>query len=250
MVAEVPWYDDDAFWQALAPFMYAPDLNKRIPIEVDGVIEMLPMSPPAKILDLGCGMGLHALELTRRGYQVTGLDRTALYLDAARESARKEHLNVEFVLGDMIEFKRSDAFDFVICVDTSGLSYSPDPETDRRIVGNVLTSLRPGGKFLIQTKGKEVLARVFERRSWLEQDGVFFLVERHTDEAWSWMKNRWIFIQDGNVREFHIEHRLYSASELNDLIKDCGFAQTTVYGGFSGRPYDERASDLIVVAAK
>jgi predicted TPR repeat methyltransferase len=37
------------------------------------------------VLDLGCGTGIHACTLAQKGYQVTGLDRSADMLAKARE---------------------------------------------------------------------------------------------------------------------------------------------------------------------
>ena len=42
-------------------------------------------SHPQTILDLGCGSGAHAFGLTRRGYRVTGVDRSERMLELARE---------------------------------------------------------------------------------------------------------------------------------------------------------------------
>ena len=41
----------------------------------------------ASILDLGCGTGGHALPLAHRGFEVTGIDRSAFMLDQARHKA-------------------------------------------------------------------------------------------------------------------------------------------------------------------
>ena len=50
------------------------------------------IEPGAHILDLCCGVGRHSLELVRRGFHVTGVDRTQLYLDRASRQAEAEVL--------------------------------------------------------------------------------------------------------------------------------------------------------------
>src|ERR1700709_2145942 len=50
--------------------------------------EEVGLAPPyGKALDVGCGTGAHAIELARRGWQVTGVDAVAKALAAAREKA-------------------------------------------------------------------------------------------------------------------------------------------------------------------
>src|SRR3989475_11807180 len=62
--------------------------------------------PGATVLDLCCGPGRHALEFARRGFQVTGVDRTARYLETARTAARGAGLTIELVQEDMRSFHR------------------------------------------------------------------------------------------------------------------------------------------------
>ena len=48
--------------------------TKNTVAEVDFVLEELSLPPGSRILDVGCGTGRHAVELARRGYQITGVD--------------------------------------------------------------------------------------------------------------------------------------------------------------------------------
>ena len=250
MASEKIWHDDDSLWETLAPFMFTSDLLKDTLSEIDDVISLLEIQHRAEILDLGCGQGRHSLELARRGHKVTGLDRTATYIKEARRLAATESLTVEFVQDDMRSFVREDAFNYVVNLFTSGISYFEDIRDDKRIIDNVYKSLKPGGRFLIQTAGKEILARIFQKRDWVERDGAFYLQERNIEKNWSWINNRWIFIRDGRVKEYRIGHRLYGASELSALLADCGFAEVKVYGDLKGSPYDNTAKRLVVVATK
>src|SRR5215469_14902926 len=49
-----------------------------------------------KILDVGCGTGRHAIELTKRGYNMTGIDLSESQLERAREKAEAENLTIDF----------------------------------------------------------------------------------------------------------------------------------------------------------
>ncbi|MBN1246086.1 MAG: class I SAM-dependent methyltransferase [Anaerolineae bacterium] len=241
------WHEDDAFWEAFGPVMFTEDRWRAAPTEVEAILDLLRLPPSATILDLGCGVGRHALELARRGYQVTGVDRTAAYLAEAQDRAAKEGLPDSFVAADMREFVRPGAFDAVLSLYTS-FSYFEDPEDNLRVLENVADSLKPGGQFLLQMNGKEVLARIFQERDWREQDGMYFLQERSVSKDWSWMNNRWILIAEGRAHESQVGHWIYSASELVEMLLDCGFADVDVYGDLDGNPYDHTARQLITVA--
>lgn len=73
-------------------------------------------NPVRTILDLGCGTGGHALVLARRGYSVTGVDRSHRMVSIAREKARRENLSIEFVESDIRDLALDRSFDAVIAM--------------------------------------------------------------------------------------------------------------------------------------
>lgn len=243
------WYEDDLFWQTFESEMFTADRLEAAPQEVDRLIELLGLKPDAKILDLCCGIGRHSLELARRGYKVIGIDRTASYLEQARTNAESENLEVEFVLGDARRFCAIEEFDAVINMFTA-FGYFEDACDDKRVLLNAYTSLRPGGKLLIDTMSKEVLARIFRQRDWHEHNGRTFLRETEVTQDWSWIKNRWILLENGHQKEFSFGHRVYSAVELAGLLKRCGFAEVKTFGDLEGSPYDHKAQRLVTLTFK
>jgi SAM-dependent methyltransferase len=180
---------------------------------------------------------------------VTGVDRTEMYLEEARNQADKEKLKLELIRSDMREFRRPNAFDAVLNMFTS-FGYFPDPKEDHRVIENVYQSLKRGGAFLIDVMGKEVLARIFRERDWHEEDGILVLQERKLSQNWSWIENRWTVIRHNQRATFTVSHRLYSAAELVLLLSGCGFGEVQVYGGLDGIPYDQNARRLVAVARK
>ncbi len=59
-----------------------------------------------KKLDIGCGTGRHSIELTKRGYSVTGIDLSESQLEKAKEKALRHDLKINFLKLDA--FSRSD----------------------------------------------------------------------------------------------------------------------------------------------
>jgi SAM-dependent methyltransferase len=249
MPQTVPWHEDDAFWTNFEQTMFNVRRWEVTPVEVDSIIALLNIQPSISVLDLCCGSGRHSLELARRGFHVTGVDRTQHYLDGAIAQAGKEGLDVEFVQEDMRTFCRPGTYDAVVNMFTS-FGYFEDPEDDRRVVMNVCHSLKTDGLFLMDTMGKEVLARIFQERGWSEEEGVIWLQERKVSQNWGWMWNRWILLRGDERIEGEISHRLYAATEMVSLLKACGFKSVDVYGDIHGSPYDHNARRLVTVARK
>ncbi|KYK35874.1 MAG: methyltransferase domain-containing protein [Theionarchaea archaeon] len=243
------WYENDDFWETVAPLLFGEKRWAATAVEVDQILALLRVTAHASILDMCCGPGRHSLELARRHFCVTGVDRTVQYLETAREKAEREGLCVEFVQEDMRHFCRPETFDGALLVFTS-FGYFEDPNENHQVLVNMYTSLKKGGRLVIELMGKEVVARIFRERDWGEQDGVIHLEERKINKDWSKIENRWIIIHDQIKKEFKFSHWIYSASELSALLKECGFLSVEVYGDLGGTPYDCTARRLVVVAQK
>ncbi|MEN6547504.1 MAG: class I SAM-dependent methyltransferase [Armatimonadia bacterium] len=250
MIGTKPWHDDDRFWDFIFERFYAdPKWWERASGEVDHITSLLSLPPGAAVLDLCCGPGRHSLELARRGFQVTGVDRTARYLDEARKRAAAEDLAADFIQQDMREFCREGAFDVALNL-FSSFGYFEDPLDDRRVVENLYASLKPGGRLLIDTMGKEVLARVFNPRQWEQVGDVLYFSESRIERDWSWIHNHHVYLVGSERYEVDMDHRLYSAAELKGLLTDCGFTEATCYGSFDQAPYDHTARRLIITAVR
>jgi SAM-dependent methyltransferase len=243
------WYEDENFWNASYQILFPEESFKQAFEQVDDLISLLKPEPYSHVLDLCCGVGRHSLELAQRGFKVTGVDLTEKYLDEAKKKSKKKGLKIEFVHEDMRKFVRPDSFDFVINMFTS-FGYFEKLEDDKKVARNIYKSIKKGGKFLIDMTGKEILSRIFRERDWYEIEGTLVLEERKLKEYWSGIETRWIMFKDDKRKEVKFSLRLYSAVELINLLKECGFGEVEVYGDLKGASYDNRAKRLVAVAKK
>jgi SAM-dependent methyltransferase len=93
-----------------------------------------------RVLDLGCGTGRHAAELSSRGYGVVGVDRSPSMLRIARERAP----SLRFVESDMTDIALDETFDVVVIL-FAALSYLTTPEGILRALAAARRHLRPSG---------------------------------------------------------------------------------------------------------
>ncbi len=243
------WFEDASLWETAQPILFQRSRLVDAVAETRMILELTKPAPGSRILDLCCGIGRHCLELARLGFAVTAVDITQKYIDMANRLAKEQGLAIEFLCEDMRAFRRPDSFDLVInCFSSFG--YFEEKADDITVVANVSESLRPGGRFLLDTVGKEAIARAYQKRDWHEGNGYIVLEERNIEKDWSWIRNRWIVISGEKRNEITLSHRLYSASELTELLKANGFSQAAAYGDLSGRPYDADAHRLILLATK
>jgi len=229
--------------------LYNQQRQSSAKVEVEKVVSLLEIRQNDRILDLCCGTGRHSLELARQGFDVVGVDRTTSFIKKAKQKAEKNNLKVEFVVNDMREYCQPNSFNIVMNLFGS-FGYFEDPDDDRQVVKNMYASLCSGGKFLIETMGKEILARGFQERDWSEEGDTLVLAERKPIENWGRIQTRWIVINGDQHVEQTVSVRSYSAVELSSLLSDCGFTNVQVYGGLEGLDYDQGAKRLVVVGTK
>jgi 2-polyprenyl-3-methyl-5-hydroxy-6-metoxy-1,4-benzoquinol methylase len=243
------WFDNDAFWQEFYSVLFPDDRFLAAAENLDKVLALTGCQGGA-VLDLCCGPGRFTIPLAKRGFQVTGVDRTTLYLEKARERARNEGVAVEWVQADMREFVRPQAFDLVINMFTS-FGYFDEKSEDVNVLTHIQQSLKPGGAVILEMMGKEVLAKIFRATdSEVLPDGTLLVERREVFDEWSRLRATWMLIKGEKVSSFTFHHTIYSGQELKDLLLQAGFSRVKLYGDLDGKEYGLDASRLIAVAWK
>jgi SAM-dependent methyltransferase len=100
---------------------------------------------PRTVLDLGCGTGGHALILTKRGYKVTGIDRSSSMLEIARKKTKGK--GPEFIEGDITKIRLHRKYDAVISM-FAVMSYQTTNSAITDVCRRARESLVPGGIFM------------------------------------------------------------------------------------------------------
>ncbi len=246
---EEDWFKDEVFWDDFQNILHNEGRLSQTKEQVERFVELLELEKGAKVLDLCCGIGRHSLELARRGYDVTGVDLTEKYIEKARRNAEEEGLDVEFVRGDMRNFKRGKTYDGAINFFTS-FGYFKDEKDNMKVLENVHSSLKEDGMFLLDVMGREIWKRIYSEKDWARLDDGYFLERRIIEGDWDLLKSEWILIKGGNVREGTFYSKLYSDVELKNMLERAGFSRVDIYGDLHGSKYNRMADRLIAVAEK
>jgi SAM-dependent methyltransferase len=222
-----PWWEDlfnDDFVRTMAKITDA-----QIAKEVDFIEDSLGLDKGAMVLDLACGTGRHAIELTRRGYQVVGFDLSLAMLAKAADEAQDRSQKLNFVQGDMREMTFDGTFDGVYCWNTSFGFF--EEEKNAAVIANVRRALKPGGQVLLDVVNRDFIAAQCPSLVWFEGDGCVCMDDMTIDWITSRMKvKRTMMMDDGRSREIEYSIRLYALHELGKLLHDNGFRVAQVSG--------------------
>jgi len=226
------------------------DWHDRTPQEVEGIIRLLEPKEGAKILDLCCGYGRHAIPLATRGYEVTGVDLSETMLAKAKRDAQVSGVHVGWMQADARDLPFAATFDLALNLFTA-FGYFEREGDNLRVLREVARVLKPGGRFLLDTANHDFLVRYFQPQSWHSYSGVLLLEERSFDPVESRIEGVWTVVHaDGTRREYPHSIRAYTFAELRLLLTLVGLEVLQVYGGYEKQTFSWDAPRMLIVSQK
>ncbi|MDD5174773.1 MAG: class I SAM-dependent methyltransferase, partial [Candidatus Omnitrophica bacterium] len=116
--------------------------------ECDFIEQEISHDKSLKIIDIGCGTGRHSIELTKRGYDVTGADLSENQIKRAREKAQEAGVTVDFQIQDARNLSFDGEFDLAIMLCEGGFSLMETDEMNFEILKNATKALKSKGKLI------------------------------------------------------------------------------------------------------
>ncbi|MGE0031051.1 MAG: bifunctional 2-polyprenyl-6-hydroxyphenol methylase/3-demethylubiquinol 3-O-methyltransferase UbiG [Steroidobacteraceae bacterium] len=151
--SEISKFDAAAprWWDPEGEFRPLHDLN---PARLD-YIEARAGLAGRRVLDVGCGGGLLAEGMARRGARVTGIDLAPGALEVARLHALESGVAVDYrlVAAESLADAEPASFDLVTCLEM--LEHVPDPPA---VVAALARLVRPGGDVVCSTINRNAKA--------------------------------------------------------------------------------------------
>lgn len=244
------WYVDFFGEEYLRIYSHALT-EERTQREADQLVGLLDLPPGSDILDLCCGHGRHAIAFAQRGYQITGQDLNAFFLEKAEAEAATAGVEVRFIRSDMRRIPFENRFDAVINM-FSAFGYLESQEDDQAVLKQVKMALKPGGLFLMETIHQAWLVRNFEPRGWhVGDDDVVVLEERELDLLTG--RNRvtvTLIRPDGSRQQQGHAMRIYTAAELIRMVRQADLEIKEVYGGLDRSGLSLDARRVVLLAQK
>lgn len=248
--ANLPW-DEPAFSQRMlrehlnqghgAASRQRPELLRQ----VDWLWSKLDLQPGARLLDITCGPGLYAVELARRGVDVTGIDFGPASLAYARELAEAQGVaeRCRFIQADVrAELPRQVGGEY----DAALFIYGQLAVFTRAEAAALLTgaagALRPGGRLALELLNFERIDKTHSTWWYTDDTGLWGdapflnLGERFWDADQRASIDRfWVLdLHTGALQEIGLSDNGYEREELLTLLRASGFSQAAAYPAWDG----------------
>ena len=244
------WFEKEDFWNNYSPIMFDEARWAEAPAVAEFVRSIADLKEGDSVLDAGCGLGRISVELAALGLAVTGVDIIQSELDAARETADDEGVELELINADLRTFESEKKFDCAVNLYTS-FGYCDTKEEDFAILVHICNTLRQGGTFILECTSRETAIMYFTEGEEFERAGMTCQTHFTVVGAWEGLRSKWDLIKkDGTKIEHEFVQRLYSAAELCEIMKRAGFSEANAYGDFDKSPYDQNARTMVIIAKK
>ncbi len=209
--------------------------------ECDFIENELQYNKSLHILDVGCGTGRHAIELTKRGYRVTGIDFSEGQLRRAREKAAEQSLEIDFRRHDARDLPFDQEFDAAIMLCEGGFSLMETDEMNFAILQSVTRALKAPGKFIFTTlNGLFPLYHSVQAFCAAQAQASQVSQATYHSNTFDLMTFRdhnitEITDDDGNKMTLECNERYYVPSEITWLLKSLGYQKIDIFGARLGQ---------------
>lgn len=232
------WFDT-SYYHTLYEHRDSTDAKKF----VDAIIRHLDFKANHCILDLACGRGRHAQYLSKKGFDVKGIDLSKRNIAFARQ-----HIpSVDFEIKDMREDFGHEAFDVILNLFTS-FGYFDAYEHHLAAVKNMAKALKPKGVLVLDFMNANRVQQGLVKDEVLESNGVRFRVKRYVKDH-KIVKE--IFVQEGEKElKYYEKVALLCLQDFKDLFAKADLKITATFGDFNLNPFSEENSDRLILMAQ
>jgi SAM-dependent methyltransferase len=233
-IVNFTWDDEDA-QAAFAEWCPFPDASSTSD-DIDRIEALVGITPPLRVLDVGCGNGRHSIEMAKRGYWVVGIDVAKRFLAEAKQNLLYSRQDVEFRFQRASELQETDAFDFALAF-WHTIGFMSNEEIQRHFSA-VYRALKPKASFLYVFQGPRLIpGREGESsRNWNEQNGRFILTDKSLKDGYRDENCIVIDTNTGDVIEYREHQRAMGFDDVMNYLQHAGFKRIETYKNFEKNP--------------
>jgi SAM-dependent methyltransferase len=208
--------------------------------EAAALWRILGLSAGSRVLDAGCGYGRVSLPLARLGARVLGVDQSApLLAEAERRRGAVEPEQLRYLRQDLRAPLDESGFDVALSL-FSSLGYGEESD-DAAILTTLAAAVRPGGKVVIDTNHRDVLAARLSREQLPAHrlhDGTLLMEEPRFDPVAGRVATTWFWAGPRGSGQKSASIRVYTITELVRLLERVGLRLEAALHPGTGAPFN------------
>lgn len=253
------WTDDHTSKQMLAFHLNGEiDVSSRntafIDRSVDWIKSKFNIGAGFKIADFGCGPGLYASRLAKKGAHVTGIDFSWRSIEYAKQAVEKDGLTIRYENQDYLEFETDERFDLIIMIMCDFCALGPDQreimlKKFRRLLlpeGHILLDVYSLNAYKLREEGASYEAN--QLNGFWSPDKYYGFLNTFKYEEEEVVLDKYTIVDEARTRTVYNWLQYFSPESLEFELAKCGFHVLQFLGDVAGSPMDSDSSEFAVVA--
>ncbi len=234
------WFDSEYYH-----ILYQHRNDQEAQFFIDNVLATYPQEKNSTMLDLACGKGRHSIYLSKKGFDVTGVDLSEQSIAHASQF-QQDHLH--FFVHDMRRKFRSNYFDVIFNFFTSFGYFSKEIEHHLTLEG-MSYGLKKNGLLVIDFMNAIKAEKNLVKKETKEIKNITFNIKRKVEKKY--IVKSIAFSDKG--KDFYFEERVrgFRLYEIARMFRKHGLDLLQVYGDYDLSPFEpEQSNRMILVAQK
>ena len=155
---EISNFDEHAheWWNKRGPYKLIHNLT---PLRMEYITNRITLED-MEILDIGCGGGILAEELSKKGANVTGIDASEKTIEIAKQHSQENNLKINYecsTLEDHLK-KSKKKYDSIICFEL--IEHVPD---QLKLINDISKVSKKGSKLFLSTINRNIVSFLFAK---------------------------------------------------------------------------------------
>lgn len=208
------------------------------------------------ILELACGTGNLTIPLTKKNYDIAGIDISEEMLSVAREKAEKEGVELVLLQQDIaqLDFDITN-LDCVLCA-CDGFNYITYDDDLENVFTKTYELLKEDGIFIFDISSFYKLSTILGNNMYGEnRDDIAYMWQNYFDDEENLVEMELAFFIKDEFEKFERfeevhQQRAYTEDEILDMLKSSGFKNIKVYGDFTFEAPKQDSQRIFFVCKK
>ncbi|MEW5894478.1 MAG: methyltransferase domain-containing protein [Candidatus Omnitrophota bacterium] len=210
----------------------------------------------SRVADFGCGPGLYAERLAKRGIQATGIDFSRRSIEYAKNKAVQDKLEINYINKNYLEFETDKRFDLILMIMCDFCALSP--EQRKILLDKFSRFLKPDGRVLFDVYSLlSYNERIEESRheenlldgfwSGEQYDGFLNVFKYDAEKV---VLDKYTIIQNNKTRVIYNWLQYFTPESLREELEKNGFIIENMFADVAGTPFTKSGKEFAVVVKK
>jgi len=231
------WFDSPYY-----KLLYKNRNKKEARLFIDNILEKINIKPDSKVLDLACGTGRHSIYLSKKGFDVVGIDQSKKNIKTAKENENRKLIFFQQEMTKDINMEFNVIFNFFTSFGYVDHKYNYDT------IENISKNLKKGGLFIIDFLNQKIVRKNIVEYEEKNIENISFNIHRY-------IENNYIFKEisfEHNETKYNFKEKvmLLDLKDFENYFNKNNLKIIDVYGNYKLSSFDVNKSPRLILISK